>query len=117
MGWKMTGFKCHFPKKKLDSLQSLSMIQTRKMQVKYEGEEDIDQNWISTKYVERVNEEGTPIPKPSRASRSSSRGRDASDSKSKKKGVSSRTRSKSRERQPTAAFSADEDAEPTTVQA
>ena len=73
--------------------------QTRKMQVKYEGEDDIDQNWINVKYVERVDDKGTPIPKPVRASRSSSRGRDSSNSRGKKKGgVSSRTRSKSRER-------------------
>ena len=94
--------------------------QTRKMQVKYEGEDAIDQNWILVKYVERVDEKGIPIPKPSRSSRSSSRGRDESNSRAgkKKAAVASRTRSKSRERQPTAAFSADEDAtEPVTVQA
>ena len=75
--------------------------QTRKMQVKYEGDDDIDQNWINVKYVERVDDKGTPIPKPIRASRSSSRGRDSSNSRGaskKKTGISSRTRSKSRER-------------------
>lgn len=93
--------------------------QTRKMQVKYEGEEEIDLNWINIKYVERVTEDGSPIPRPSRASRSSSRGRESSKTRVTKKTVASRTRSKSRERAPvTAAFSADEDAtEPVVVQA
>lgn len=92
--------------------------QTRKMQVKYEGDEEIDLNWINIKYVERVTENGESIPKPSRNSRSSSRGRDNSKTVTKKT-VASRTRSKSRERTPvTAAFSADEDAtEPVAVQA
>ena len=71
--------------------------QTRKMQVKYEGDEEIDLNWINIKYVERVTENGESIPKPSRNSRSSSRGRDNSKTVTKKT-VASRTRSKSRER-------------------
>jgi len=91
---------------------------TRKMQVKYEGDEEIDSNWINIKYVERVTEDGASIPKPSRNSRSSSRGRDGSKTVTKKT-VASRTRSKSRERTPvTAVFSADEDAtEPVAIQA
>lgn len=92
--------------------------QTRKMMVKYEGEDELDQNWINIKYVERVDAEGNSIPKPARASRSSSRGRDTSASRANKKSVATRTRSKSRERGATAAFSADEDAtEPVSVQA
>lgn len=90
--------------------------QTRKMMVKYEGEKELDQNWINIKYVERVDGEGNAIPKPARASRSSSRGRDTSTSRASKKSVATRTRSKSRERVSTAAFSADED-DPVSVQA
>ena len=93
----------------------------RKLLVKYENEKQVDKNWISTKYAQRIDAKGKAIPRPTPSrteSRSNSRGRSASPNK-KVKSISSRTRSKSRERV-TADFSADDSqsaSEPTKVSA
>lgn len=100
----------------------------RKVIVKYEGQEEVDQTWIPIKNVAKLDDKGKPIKR--ERSRSRTRGQSpartpaAKKATSPKKAVSTRTRSKSRDRsKPTAAgdantkklvnpadFSADEEA-------
>lgn len=73
----------------------------RKVIVKYDGNKKIEDAWISTKHVTRVDKNGKPVQKA--RSRSTSRGRTPAAKKNKSPArSSSRTRSSSRGRKPKA---------------
>ena len=93
----------------------------RKVIVKYDGNKKIEDSWISTKHVTRVDAKGKPIATPRSRSRSGSRGRTPAKKSNSPARSASRTRSSSRSRKPkanSAEFSSADEAalaEPTPV--